>query len=57
MSVKEVKAAVMSNAGKINVRSFPYPEISDDIALIQIEISGILCTRVKLCVVWESQEE
>jgi len=39
-----VKAAVMIKPGEIEIRSFPLPEISEDEALIKMELSGICGT-------------
>ncbi len=39
--VKKVRALVMVEPGRFEIREFPYPEISTDSALIRMELSGI----------------
>jgi L-iditol 2-dehydrogenase len=44
MRSKEVKAAVMVAPGKIETQHFPYPEVTEDTALVRMELSGICGT-------------
>ncbi len=40
----EVKTAVMTQPGCIAVKSFPYPDVSEDTAIVRMEMSGICGT-------------
>jgi L-iditol 2-dehydrogenase len=41
---KEVRAAVMVNPGKMEVRTYPYPKIDKDSAILRIEMCGVCGT-------------
>jgi threonine dehydrogenase-like Zn-dependent dehydrogenase len=41
---KEVKTAVMTGTGQMEIRSYPYPEIDNDSAIMKIEMCGICGT-------------
>ena len=41
---KEVKAAVMVGTGKMEIRSYPYPKIDNDSAIVKIDMCGICGT-------------
>ena len=40
----QVKAALMVGTGKMEIRSYPYPEIDNDSAIVKIEMCGICGT-------------
>jgi len=42
--VKEVKAAVMVKPGLMEMRTFPYPKVEEDSAVVRMEMSGICGT-------------
>jgi len=41
---KDVRAAVMVKPGHMEIRSYPYPSIDDDSAIVKMEMSGICGT-------------
>ena len=41
---KEVRAAVMVNPAKMEVRTYPYPKIDKDSAILRIEMCGVCGT-------------
>ena len=46
--MEKVKAAVKTGASKIEIQEFPMPEISDDSALMKMDVAGICGTDVKM---------
>ena len=46
--MEKVKAAVKTGPSQIEIREFPMPEISDDSALMKMEVAGICGTDVKM---------
>ena len=46
--MEKVKAAVKTGPNQIEIREFPMPEISDDSALMKMEVAGICGTDVKM---------